>query len=391
MCNSILPPEYYLKNRIVTSDDLKAEKGITFEEEDKDIVINNENHFKRAFSVDEALKIPKSVDDTGIDVKELFERLKEYLAKEGISIEDTELAVVVAAFCSSRTLVVEDGRGSRELFSAINGFFGNSVETFIDHKKEIKQHGNLFGAWIQEENGDVYFSDSELLKGLYAASYVDSPYFIQIKDHNDIPQDEFDDFVVKYISKYEKLPLITISNIYKLKTRPKYIPQRHWDATGNIWFVISEENIALNPKSEKGYVFPVVTLSVAPTFKKTEENTNPIGVGPVLSISENISQKILLPENYWKVIDNIESHIASSVDSFRMDNQLLRGMETFSSVLLSLGFSEITAFDYMISCFMIPALSSELTDVPNWKMDISRIMKNNGLKDLIQCKSLLGD
>lgn len=392
MCDSVLPPtgaafsSKYLSSSESISRKVR-ERGISFFDNERVVEVNNPDHFKGIYAIDNELKIPKlSNKEDEFDSSKFFSEMKEYLYRQNVKIDDGDLSVFLSSLSAGKVMFIDDFEDVEKFIAAVNGFFGNTIASTVNGNANINGYSQLFGKWV-ESGEDVYFDETELLKGIYVAEYTDSPYLILIRNESALSE-EISNLLFEYENNKLDRCEIIIDNIDKVKNKPKYISGKNCYLPDNIRFIVAESpSVAPDDREKVRQACPRIAISVDTSDYTPVKSEFSCSDETLSDVCEKARASFYLQEKFWRCIDKIEKFASARIPDFRFDNVMLRKMETLSSMMLSFGASENDAFDRMMFSLLLPSLENSLKNVLNWQRDVGLILKECGFSDLKKCLS----
>ncbi len=350
VCQSILPPPGYTKEKFV----VQADKNSEIYEKIKH---SNTVSLESCFVIDQAIMADESHIEVFDSICTLFDTMYRSIFSSGIEITREDFLTVFSALCAGRVIHILklSNSKSNEMFEKINECFSGLKGDVFSPSYEKKGQQYIFGSWETDESGNKFYKCTNLLSSIYTASVIPTPIVQLIRNKSDNNIGAIDPFVRSYADDPNRMHGIQHLLFNDISILPRYWPRGGLYVSKNMWFVYLDEN------ARKAFdIYPTIEI---PYYSKSTDNVKnskrtKCHVDNLIKLCADARKEHYFSENIWRKIDLIEKMLRERKADFYFDNALIRNMECYSSVYMSCGGSENEALDMMIKVYLLHIIDS---------------------------------
>ena len=283
-----------------------------------------------------------------IDIVKVQNDFIQACTENGIEMDKSNARLVLSSVFASRLIVVKnDDKGLRQKFiNILSSFFGN--ESYLT---ELEENTTRFEEviWKLTAEGNVPTSFS---RGLNASrQYPDKVNMVSL----DGVKAENMQRLFKDILGYVKNPSINC----QLRIGNRNVDNGYRQLPKNVWFIFGMNNEEILPSEVAKYSMSL-ELDLKATEEASEKTTfKPVDYPQVLDFLNEAYEDHFIEEDNWKKLDTFNEYLNDRGDFF-IDNRIVREMERFTAVYLSLDGDQTDLIDTLLTVkLLLIALPNE--------------------------------
>ncbi len=342
--------------------------------------INDNKHSSNGRSLVGCFEIDKRLREEAFEEKNfesigaLFDALCSHLSGIGFSFKRGELRLLLAAMASGRIMYLPCERKDEpcSLLSSINRFFVGMDVSVDDSPESPSSISSLFGS-IHSLSEKITFRETCLFKNIYMASALQAPLIHIVKKCTD-ERDILPSFIRRYAdAPYAEIPTVRIPELSEL---PRFFRGDELPMPRNMWFAV------LDSGGARVGLYPEIKLSLTPSEVNDAPTKGKLPYDGLLTLVSKSRAEKYFSEAIWQRLDRFGKFLSERIPAFKLDNPTLRALESFSSVCLSLGATEVEALDDMLSVYFLPFIAHRLGASGEWKKALGNIFDRLNLPTL---------
>ncbi len=335
---------------------------------------SNDGSLAGCFEIDKRLREEAFEDKDFESIGALFDALCSYLSGIGFSFNRGELRLLLAAMASGRVMYLSCERKDElcSLLFSINRFFVG-MDVSVDDSPEIPSSiSSLFGS-IHSLSEKITFRETCLFKNIYMASALQAPLIHIVKECTDER-----DILPSFIRRYADAPCAAIPTVRipELSELPRFFRGDELPMPRNMWFAV------LDSGGARVGLYPEIKLSLTPSEINNARTEGKLPYDGLLTLVSKSRAEKYFSEAIWQSLDRLGKFLSERIPTFKLDNPTLRALESFSSVCLSLGATEVEALDDMLSVYFLPFIACRLGASGEWKKALGSIFEGLNLPTL---------
>ncbi|MGN0818500.1 MAG: glycoside hydrolase family 3 C-terminal domain-containing protein [Candidatus Coproplasma sp.] len=299
-----------------------------------------------------------------------------FAAKRGINLGRKNSSKILAAFCSSRLIIVNGKTGAvPRLLEVLGEFFGSGyyADRYTGYASvEDMLGGGSGGTWYQ----------SEVSRAITAASqHVDSVVMAVLEG---VAPEDISGFFMPF-TRYVNFPYSTNSAIQLNGSQIKVSP--------NLWFVFVLKDGARVSATDPYIANLAAYIDLDFTVSKkvgAAEEAEPFTFGKLTGLEFNARDSYSLDEfACWKKIDKVEKYIANN-GAFKIDNKGWSRIERFASVYLGCGCEQAEALDCTVAAKLIVPAVAVAAKNPGREQSVGGMLDSVfGEENVPECKKIV--
>ena len=315
---------------------IKAEKygGATVLKDDsakqifKDVVVPAEKEETEEATTEESA--PVYAFNASLKTEDIYQSLRTYMKEKGFVLAPDEVRSIIAAFSSSKLIIVKDVENRRAIIEAAADYFAEySISVSVGSRGESE----LF-------NGESFTHALDC-----AAGNRDGIVVCEFTGVNEKNCRLFEKMLSYFNSAEEKKQLFFGED------------QKPATVTSNVYMVLIADKTTAMSEFSQDLLSCAEWLTVNGEAKAQERVSkyDKIGFYQLKTMTETAENKIAVSEEVWKRVDKFEKDSASL--SFSVGNKSWQAMEKYAAMFVSAGGDERSMLDYLVSEKFVPAIS----------------------------------
>ncbi len=317
------------------------------------VLKEGESRFYKLTQVDQAYKDydkTQEVFDNEITLEEICERFRNFACtRMGLYYDIRVIRLFLAAFSSTRLIILQgiSGTGKTSLPYAWGKFLENDTQ-IASVQPSWRDRSELFGYFNEFTKR---FSETEVLKRMYEATYTDKVY-LTILDEMNIARVEY--YFAEMLSILEmpsKDDWIIDLVPSGWPTDPKHIKNGRFHLPINMWFIGTANNDdSTFAISDKVYdrAIPINIDTKGVKFDAPDTDTLNISYQHIENMFVEAKEKYKVSEETLAKLEQLDNYV---IEHFRLafGNRIVKQLRDFVPAYVACGGTEIDGVDYVLT------------------------------------------